>query len=165
VLAGPAPRLSLVAAVCLAALTGCGGDSDPLTPQELVQDANRICRAQAERFREIQGEPPHSAHDAVEQTGELISVSEDALERFRDLDASEELAEPLNAYLQARRRALVLLRRGREAAERHDRRAYSAALDRALKQSAERRALARKLRFTDCAGSGTREGRKAKAHG
>ena len=164
-LAGPALRVSLAAFACLAALSGCGGDSDSLTRQELVQDANRICRAQAERFREIQAEPPHSAHDAVEQTDELISVSENALERFGDLDAPEELAEPLNAYLRARRRALVLLRRGREAAERQDRRAYSAALDRALKQSVERRALARKLRFTDCAGAGARGGRKAKARG
>jgi hypothetical protein len=160
---GPALRLSLAAFVCLLSLTGCGGGPDPLTRQELIQGANRICRVQTERFREIQAEPPHSAQDAVEQTGELIAVSEDALERFGDLDAPEELTEPLNTYLRARRRALGLLRRGREAAGRQNRRAYSAALDRALKQSAERQALARRLGFTECAGSGTLERRRPKS--
>jgi hypothetical protein len=131
------------------ALAACGDDGR-LDRDQLVEQANEICREQTTSFEEIQAQPPRNAHEGVEQTTELISVAEDALERFEELQPPEDLEGRLDAYLDARRRALELLRRGREAAERQDRRAYSAALDRALAETPARRGLARRLGVTDC---------------
>lgn len=144
--------ISIAAAGCLPVLAACG-DSETPSQEQVVEEANRICREQTARFREIQMEPPRSAHDAVEQTGELISVAQEALARFEDLEHPDELAAPLERYLRARRRALERLRQGRAAAERQDRRAYSAALERALDETGKRQELARKLGFGDCSGS------------
>lgn len=146
----PTAPILLAASVLLVA--GCGSDSGPLSREQLVEEANGICREQTERFQQIQAIPPANAHDAVGQTGKLIAVSEDSLQRFEELDAPEEDEARLEDYVDARRGALELLRQGRDAAERQDRRAYSAALDRALDQTRRRRMLARGLGFTECAG-------------
>jgi hypothetical protein len=102
--------------------------------------------------------PPANARDAEQQTSELISASEGALDQFEEIEPPGELEGRLEAYLDQRRKALELLRRGREAAQRQDRRAYSAALERALRETPRRQALARGLGFRECTAGGAKGG-------
>ena len=150
------PRLILLGVACLLAAAlpaGCGGgggSSGPLTQEELVAKGNEICRDQIQRFAEIQADPPANAADGVDQTNALIDASRDELSAFEDLQPPEELQARLDRYLDARRIAIRQLEAGHDAAKRQDREAYGAALTRALKQTPERRRLARALGFTRC---------------
>jgi len=141
------------AIAALAAATGCGGSTGPLNAGELISQGDELCVDEQERFKEIQVQAPASAADAVDQTNELIEVSNETLEKLTEIEPPSDLRSAYEGYLDARRQALDLLERGREAAERHDRVAYGAAQEKSIAGEKRRRRLARAVGFEVC-GSG-----------
>jgi hypothetical protein len=126
--------LALAAAV---AVTECGGGSEEVSAEELVQKGDDVCGNVQERFAEIQAAPPASATQ-----GEL-----------RDLEPPEKLRDRYDAYLDARESVSDELERGKQAAEDQDGEAYGKAQEEAVGGAPERRKLARKLGFRVCSQS------------
>jgi hypothetical protein len=142
-----------LAAALIISLAGCG-DSGPLDPDELVSRGDELCREGQERFIKIQATPPATSVEAAGQTEELIEVSETELDDLEELEPPAELEEAYERYLDARREAIELLKRGRKAAERQDGRAYARAQARSLREAGERRRLARAVGFEACSQEG-----------
>jgi hypothetical protein len=130
-------------------VAGCG-DSGPLDRAELISRGDELCREGQGRFAEIQATAPATSTEAVGQTEELIEVSERELDELEELEPPADLEAPYERYLEARRRALELLERGREAAERQDGRAYGRAQEESEDGEGERRRLARAVGFEAC---------------
>jgi hypothetical protein len=139
--------LALAAAV---AVTECGGGSEEVSAEELVQKGDDVCGNVQERFAEIQAAPPASATEGAEQAGELLGVADDAQGELRDLEPPEELRDRYDAYLDARESVSDELERGKQAAEDQDGEAYGKAQEEAVGGAPERRKLARKLGFRVC---------------
>jgi hypothetical protein len=142
--------LALAAAV---AVTECGGGSEEVSAEELVQKGDDVCGNVQERFAEIQAAPPASATEGAEQAGELLGVADDAQGELRDLEPPEELRDRYDAYLDARESVSDELERGKQAAEDQDGEAYGKAQEEAVGGAPERRKLARKLGFRVCSQS------------
>jgi hypothetical protein len=142
--------LALAAAV---AVTECGGGSEEVSAEELVQKGDDVCGNVQERFAEIQAAPPASATEGAEQAGELLGVADDAQGELRDLEPPEELRDRYDAYLDARESVSDELERGKQAAEDQDGEAYGKAQEEAVDGAPERRKLARKLGFRVCSQS------------
>jgi hypothetical protein len=129
---------------------GCNDDERQLSEAELVSQADEICRQGAESFAEIQSEPPGNASEALDQTEELVGVATDELNELRRLRPPQELRDPYDAYLEARRAALELLEAGRDAAAERDAEAYRQAKLEAIAGQRERLGLARAAGLKDC---------------
>jgi hypothetical protein len=142
--------LALAAAV---AVTECGGGSEEVSAEELVQKGDDVCGNVQERFAEIQAAPPASATEGAEQAGELLGVADDAQAELHDLEPPEELRDRYDAYLDARESVSDELERGKQAAEDQDGEAYGKAQEEAVGGAPERRKLARKLGFRVCSQS------------
>ena len=140
-----APALILVALVA-----GCGGSTGPVSTAELIDQGDELCSEEQQRFREIQVQAPASSADAVDQTGELVEVSGETTSGLTDIEPPSNLQAAYDRYLDSRREALELLERGRDAAERHDRVGYNAALKKSIAGEGERQKLARKVGFEVC---------------
>ena len=145
-------------ALCIAAaalacfgLVACGDDSsEQLSAEDLVAQADEICRGGIERFGEIQSEPPNNAVEAEDQTDELVDVASDELNELRELRPPEELRESYDAYLESRARAVDQLERGRDAAADRDTDAYVAAQAKVTADQASRLKLAKAVGLQDC---------------
>jgi hypothetical protein len=149
---GPRPAALLTAAAALAAvgIAGCGGGSEEVSAEELVQKGDEVCGKVQERFAEIQAAPPASATEGADQAGELLGVADDAQAELRELEPPEELRDRYNAYLDARESVSDALERGKQAAEDQDGEVYGKAQEEAVGGAPERRRLARDLGFEVC---------------
>jgi pyruvate/2-oxoglutarate dehydrogenase complex dihydrolipoamide acyltransferase (E2) component len=146
--------LPLLAGAAVAAAIGCGGGSDEVSAEELVQQGDEICREVADGFAEIQAQPPANAREGAEQADGLLGVAEDGQERLREMDPPEELSDPYDRYLEARDEVSDLLEQGKQAAEDQDGAAYGEAQEKAVSAAPERRRLARELGFQVCSQRG-----------
>jgi TolA-binding protein len=142
-----------IAASVLAALAvlaaGCGGPQ-AVSSAELVQKGDEICSQGRERFADIQTEPPANASEAADQTTDLIDVSDDELSDLRGLEPPDQQRAAYNRYLEARQRAIDLLKQGEGAAERQDGDAYAAAQTAMAKAAPARQRLAQALGLKVC---------------
>jgi hypothetical protein len=146
-------RRFLVVIPALAILSlgiGCGGGTQQVTAGELVQKADQACREEQSKFREIQAKPPANASDAADQTKELIKVAEAASSAIDDLEPPDELRTPLEGYLSARNGAIDEMKKGQDAADDQDSRAYGAAQAAVDKSAPQRRKLADSIGFKVC---------------
>lgn len=144
----------LTAAVVVVA--GCGGGSRPLTREELIARGDALCREAEQRFAQIQAQPPGSAREAADQTGELIDVSKDELDGLRRLHPPDDLKPALGRYIAAREAVIDVFERGRDAADNQHARAYGAAQKQVGAGEGERYRLARAVGFTACSRPGRR---------
>ena len=146
----PRTPLALALAALAVAAAGCGGDSDPVSTAELIEQGDDLCQTEQDRFREIQVQAPTSASEAVDQTSELIEVSEETTDGLMDIEPPSDQQPAYERYLDSRDEALQLLERGRDAAEEHDRVGYNAALKKSIARGKERQRLARQVGFEVC---------------
>ena len=142
--------LAIPALAVLSLGTGCGGGNQQVTAAELVQKADQACREEQSKFREIQATPPANASDAADQTKALIQVAEDASSTIDDLEPPDALRTPLDGYLSARSWAIDEMKKGQDAADNQDSRAYGAAQAAVLKSAPQRRKLADSIGFKVC---------------
>jgi hypothetical protein len=140
--------LSVLAIVVLGA--GCGGGKKQVTAAELDQQADQICRQELAKFNQIQAHPPANASEAADQTKALIGAAESASSAIDDLEPPDALREPLDIYLSARDRAIDQMKKGQDAAENQDSRAYGAAQAAVAKTAPQRKKLADSLGFKVC---------------
>lgn len=143
----------VVFAGAVAVFAGCGGGSEEVSAEQLVQKGDDVCRGVQERFAEIQTQPPASASEGAEQAGELLGVADDAQTELRDIDPPEELRDRYDGYLDARDEVSDALERGKQAAEDQDGAAYGQAQEEAGAGAPERQRLARGLGFKVCSQS------------
>ncbi len=149
----PAVIPLVVFAGAVAAFAGCGGGSEELSAEELVQKGDEVCRGVQERFAEIQVQPPASASEGAEQAGELLGVADDAQAELREIEPPEELRDRYDGYLDARDEVGAALERGKQAAEDQDGAAYGRAQEEAAAGAPARQRLARGLGFKVCSQS------------
>ena len=142
--------LAIPALAVLSLGTGCGGGNQQVTAAELVQKADQACREEQSKFREIQATPPANASDAADQTKALIQVVEDASSTIDDLEPPDALRTPLDGYLSARSGAIDEMKKGQDAADNQDSRAYGAAQAAVVKSAPQRRKLADSIGFKVC---------------
>jgi len=143
----------VVFAGAVAAFAGCGGGSEEVSAEELMQKGDDVCRGVQERFAEIQAQPPASASEGAVQAGELLGVADDAQAELRDLEPPEDLRDRYDGYLIARDEVSDALERGKQAAEDQDGAVYGQAQEEAAAGALERKRLARELGFTVCSQS------------
>jgi hypothetical protein len=129
---------------------GCGGGKEQVSAAELGQKADAACRTEQQKFRQIQATAPANATDAADQTKELIGVAEDTSSAIDDLEPPDALRMPLEIYLNARNRAIDLMRKGQDAAENQDSKTYGEAQAAVAKGATQRRELADSLGFRVC---------------
>jgi hypothetical protein len=146
----PVPLVALAGA---SAIAGCGGGSDSVSAEELVQRGDEICGEVSDGFAEIQQQPPANATDGAEQADGLLGLANDAQDRLREMEPPEELGDSYDRYLEARDEVGDALERGKEAAEDQDGAAYGRAQEEAAAGAPERRRLARELGFGVCSQS------------
>ena len=143
--------MSLIpAALFLALFGGCGGGKEQVSAAELDQKADRICREEQSKFRQIQVTPPGNASEAAEQTKRLIQAAESASSAIDDLAPPDALREALDIYLGARDRAIDEMRKGQDAAENQNSRTYGSAQAAVVKSAPDRKKLADSLGFKVC---------------
>src|SRR5690348_5903455 len=99
----PARSAAIVASAgaAVAVAVGCGSSKQQVSPAELAQRADAICRDEQVRFEQIQAHPPGNAQVAADQTKELIDVAQAASSDLRDLEPPDRLSARYDAYLQA----------------------------------------------------------------
>jgi hypothetical protein len=129
---------------------GCGGSKQVVTAAELDQKADQICATEQTKFKQIQSHPPANASEAADQTKELIDVAETANSALDDLEPPDALRGALDIYLGARNDAIDLMKKGQDAAENQDSRAYGGAQAAVAKSATERKRLADSLGFKVC---------------
>jgi len=144
-------------AVVIIGLSGCGSGKEQVSPAELVQKADGVCRVEQTKFDQIQAHPPANASIAADQTKELIDVAEAASSDLGELEPPESLSASFDRYLGARNRAVDEMRKGRDAAEDQDSAGYAAAQTAVAKGAPQRRRLAGALGLRVC-GSNPRSG-------
>ncbi len=141
----------IVASIAIAAAAGgCGSGKEPLSATELATRGDRICRDEQAKFDRIQRRPPANASIAADQTKELIDVSEAASADLRELKPPDSIRGPYDAYLEARDRAIDVMKNGRAAAENRDAAGYAGAQTAVAKTAPRRRDLAAAVGFRVC---------------
>ena len=145
--------LVIPALAILSLSAGCGGGKEQVTAAELDQKADQICREEQAKFRQIQVTPPANASEAAEQTKQLIQAAESANSAIDDLAPPDALGEALDIYLGARDRAVDEMKKGQDAAENQDSRAYVTAQAAVAKTASQRKKLADSLGFKVCSSS------------
>jgi hypothetical protein len=131
---------------------GCGG-KEQVSPSELVQKGDDVCRDLQAGFAEVQAEPPASASDAADQAGRLRDAADDAQSELRDLEPPEDIRADYDHYLDTRDQVSDLLKTGEDAADRQDGDAYGQAQQQAAAAAPERSTLASGLGFKVCSQS------------
>ncbi len=146
--------LLAIPAVAIGSLAGgCGGGAQQVSPAELVQKGDQICRQEQSGFNQIQAHPPANASDAADQTKELLKTVESANSRLADLQPPDELKARLDSYLSARDQAVDQLQKGEDAAENQDSASYGAAQAAVVQSAPQRQRLARAVGFNVCGAS------------
>ena len=141
----------IVPAIAILALAGgCGGGKEQVSAAELVQNGDQICRDEQSKFNQIQAQPPANASDAADQTKDLVTAAEDANSSLDDLEPPDALKDSYENYLDARDRAIDQIKRGQDAAENQDSRAYGAAQAAVVNSAPQRRKLAASLGLKVC---------------
>jgi hypothetical protein len=134
-------------------LAACGGGGEaterPATG-DFLAEADRICQDSQRRLDRVQRNPTSTPQEAERQVAGLIAISVQALSDLRDLEAPAALDARYGRYLEARARALELLRTARAAAVAQDLRAYLGAQRRVSGEVAIRLRLARDVGLRDC---------------
>ncbi len=147
-------RLLLVLpAIALVALyaSGCGGGGkQQVTAAELQQKADQACQEEQSRFREIQAMPPANASEAADQTKALVQAAETASSTMGDLEPADALRTKFDTYLSSRDRAIDQMKKGQQAAENQDSRAYGEAQAVVVKTAPHRKKLAGDLGLKIC---------------
>jgi hypothetical protein len=144
--------LLVIPAVAILALdaSGCGGGDDQVSAAQLVQKGDQICRDEQGEFSQIQAHPPANASEAADQTKALAKTAESANSQLADLEPPDALRSPFETYLSARERAVEAMKRGEDAAENQDSRAYGAAQGAVVHTAPQRKKLAVSLGFKVC---------------
>jgi hypothetical protein len=141
-----------IATLCALVVVACGEKEEPAAPSAPAASAqgDEICaRARAE-IDALRGEEPRTPEDAARLTEGVIAAHEDEIGELESLEVPPELADELDRYLAARRRALEPLREGLRAARAGDAQAYAEAQATAAAGQVERTRLARAVGFTEC---------------
>lgn len=143
--------VAVAALLALAAALGAWPFGGTLSREEFVERGDEICADAHAEFEKLQAEPPRSASDAAELTGELIEVAEDEHSDLDGLAEPDELSDLVGRYLAARQQGIEVMREGLEAAEAADARGYEAAQAQlARSQRDPRHRLARRIGFRQC---------------
>jgi hypothetical protein len=145
--------LVLSALAILSLGIGCGGSKQQVSAAELDAKGDQICAIEQTKFNQIQAHPLANSTDAADQTKELIDVAETANSALDDLEPPDALRGALDTYLGARNDAIDLMKKGQDAAENQDSRAYEEAQTAVAKSAAERKRLADSLGFKVCSSS------------
>jgi len=148
-----------LAALAAIALAGCGGPevelgsgvggSTPGGPYE--QAGAEICTQVAERFAEIQAEPPRTFSQGGEIVSALLAVAEDGEQQLASVEPPAEKADAFDAYREARGEVIAQLERAADAAEAEDGDAYERARQAVVEGAGERARLARRAGLAVCA--------------
>jgi hypothetical protein len=143
---------ALAIAAALAVLLNLGPfeNDGTLTRAEFVQQGDEICKEAHDQFAENQKRPPDTASAAAALTESLIAISENELNDIRNLDAPSEVQSALDRYLAAREEGIALLRKGLEAAQKKDARAFAAAQANIAATQVKRLRLAQQVGFSEC---------------
>jgi hypothetical protein len=146
----------LAAIVALAAVLGLGpfgddGDGDStLSKSQFTAKGDQVCKAAHDQFVDLQKTPPNSAEGAATLTQNLIEISENELSQIRALDAPPEVRPALDRYLQSREQGIAELKKGLEAAQDKNARAYADAQAKIAAGQVQRLKLARAVGFSEC---------------
>ena len=143
----------VVVIVALGALLGLGPFEDEdssLTRAEFIAKGDEACERAHQQFAELQKTPPNSAEGAVTLTQNLIEISENELNQIRALDGPPEVEPALDRYLEAREQGIAVLKRGQEAAQDRNARAYADAQAESAAGQVRRLKLAREVGFSEC---------------
>jgi uncharacterized protein (DUF1501 family) len=142
---------ALLPILAIAAIgAGCGGGKEQVSAAELDRKADQICGQEQTKFKQIQARPPANATEAADQTKELIQAAESASSAIDDLEPPDALREALDIYLGARDSAIDQMKKGQDAAENQDSRAYGTAQAAVAKSAPQRKKLAESLGFKVC---------------
>ena len=143
-------RAAASTALCVLALaaaaTGCGSDDD-----ELPDDIAGVCREVADRFAEIQAQPPSSWESAEERTRALYDVAVGGDEALAALEPEAPDADAYSRYLAERAKVAAQLRRALGAFGDRNARLYDSARAAANDGAAARSRLAEQAGLPDCA--------------
>jgi hypothetical protein len=144
----------LAVIVALAALFDVGPFEDEetatLTKAAFTARGDEVCKRAHQQFAELQKNPPNSAEGAVALTQNLVEISENELNQIRALDAPPEVQPALDRYLRAREQGIALLKRGLEAAQDRNARAYADAQAASAAGQVRRLKLAQEVGFSEC---------------
>ena len=144
-------RLSAVVAL-LAALAavaiGCGGSDDALP-----SDIGGVCREVADRFGQLQEQPPSSYEQAAATVNALLELADRGDEALAQLSDQAPDPESYGVYLQARAGVARRLEAASKAIDDENPRAYDLARSAANEGATKRRRLARDAGLDECARS------------
>jgi hypothetical protein len=124
--------------------------AEELSREEFLAQGDEICTEAHEAFTDLQAEPPATAREAADLTGQLINISEDERDEIDDLNGPSDLDDEVDAYLSGREEGIDQLHRGLDAAESDDAQGYAAAQAKVAAQQMERLRLAQEVGFTEC---------------
>ena len=134
----------------IAAVAGCGGGGDSVSPEQFQSEANKVCRDVEGQLDKIQQTMPTSADQAEKQADAIVDVSEQALGNLRKIKPPEDLKATYERYLDEREKAIAFVEDARDAAAENDSNAYVRAKRRLAAEQPSRRALALKLNLSAC---------------
>jgi hypothetical protein len=160
-------RLLLIAAVGVAALTGCGGGDDDSSDggngpsrKAFVEDVNATCRdgeekiaqVTAERQQELQGATSDQARrnavsDVLEETAEAYRPY---LDRLRDLEAPADIAEDWSSFLDGITEAFDLIPELAQATRENDEEQLSKLSSKFTEIAQDTRPFAERTGLDDC---------------
>lgn len=139
---------SLLLALPLAVLAGCGGD-DRMSPEEFRTEANAVCSSTEQRLQGL-GAPEDSAEGVAEYAGGAVPILEERHERLEELRPPEGEEGPYEALLEEAAAELDALRALRKAAEDGNQAAAAAAASRGRVATVRVNVLAVRLEIRDC---------------
>ena len=144
----------LAVIVALAALLDLGPFEDEekasLSKADFIAKGDEFCEHAHDQFAELQNKPPNSAEGAVALTQDLVEISEKELSQIRALNAPPQVQEALDRYLRAREQGIAVLKRGVQAAEERNARAYANAQAEIAAGQVHRLKLAQAVGFSEC---------------
>ena len=146
------PSAALGTALAAAAVGGCGGD-ERLSRDELISRGDALCR----EARDRSPRPPtqRTLPRLADYTEELVAVSTDIVDRFRELEPPEAEEEKYDDLVSAAEQRLAEFREAQGAARNGDAQGFAAALERERKEHAPRyRRLAKEIGFKVCGSGG-----------
>ena len=160
-------RPLLVLALALAVLTGCGGGDegdagggDDPSREEFVADANAICREGEQKIDEITSEgrqeidPGSSQAERRDVVGDLLEQTAEEyrpyLDRLRDLQPPEDLADEWSSFLDGITEAFDLIPELADATRDNDEQKLSELTSKFSDIAGDTRPFAERTRLDDC---------------
>jgi chromosome segregation ATPase len=160
-------RLLIAMTVCLAALTGCGGGDDGdgsdgggPSREAFVADANAICRDGEKKIEEVTAERQQELSQASSEAeqrkviGDLLEKTADAyrpyLDRLRDLEPPEDLAESWSSFTEGVTKAFDLIPQLAEATRDNDEERLKDLTDQFSDIAGDTRPFAERAGLDDC---------------